>query len=303
MEFGLILSQFNTRWKYVAADAQAAEEGGLDSVWLADHLLTPADAAAPVYEAWTALAALATATARVRLGHMVNCVSFRNVGLLAKMAATVDHVSDGRLELGLGAGWHEPEYRAFGYDFPTPGERVRAFQEAVDAIDLLFAGGPVDYDGEFVRLAGAYCHPTPVQQPRPPLTVGTGGEVMRRFTGERADAWNCPSSLLPTLAAARSVVMEAAGSQQVRTTVQIPAAVGRNRAEADSARQVAASHLAWMGDLDEYGLVGTVDEAAGKVAEYREQGVNGFICVLPGSPQRPDFIAALGELAAAVRGS
>ena len=301
VEFGLILSQFNTKWQYTVADARLAEEHGLDSVWLADHLLTPMDAAAPVFEAWTALAALSGLTERVRLGHMVNCVSFRNVGLLAKMAATVDHASGGRLELGLGAGWHEPEYRAFGYEFPTPADRVRAFREAVDAIDLLFGGGPVDYDGEFVRLQGAYCHPVPVQRPRPPLTVGTGGDMMRRFTGERADAWNCPASLLPTLAESRAVVLEAAGDRPVRTTLQIPAAVGRDRAEADAAREVAAVHLAWMGDLDGYGLVGTVDEAAERVHAYRRQGADGFSCVVPGSPQRPDFIAALGALAAAVR--
>ncbi len=301
MEFGLVLSQFNTKWKYTVADATAADRHGLDSVWLADHLLAPLGAAAPVFEAWTALAALTAVTERVRLGHLVNCVSFRNVGLLAKMAATVDHASDGRLELGLGAGWHEPEYRAFGYEFPSAGRRVRAFREAVDALDLLFAGGPVDFDGEFVRLRGAYCHPVPVQQPRPPLTIGTGGEVMRRFTGERADVWNCPASLLPSFGEAREVVMEAAGGRTVRTTVQIPAAVGRNREESDAAREVGAAHLAWMGDLAKHGLVGTIDEAAEQVAAYREQGVDGFICVLPGSPRRPDFIAALGELAATAR--
>jgi len=300
MEFGLVLSQFNTKWKYTVADATAADQHGLDSVWLADHLLAPLGAQAPVFEAWTALAALTAVTERVRLGHLVNCVSFRNVGLLAKMAATVDHASGGRLELGLGAGWHEPEYRAFGYEFPSAGGRVRAFREAVDALDLLFAGGPVDFDGKFVRLRGAYCHPVPVQHPRPRLTIGTGGEVMRRFAGERADVWNCPASLLPIIGEARAVVMEATGGRTVRTTVQIPAAVGRDRAEADAAREVGAAQLAWMGDLDAHGLVGTIDEAAERVATYREQGVDGFICVLPGSPRRPDFIAALGELATTI---
>ena len=301
VEFGLVLSQFNTKWKHVVADARAAEEHGLDSMWLADHLLAPGAPEQRVFEAWTALAALAGETERVRLGHMVNCVSFRNVGLLAKMAATVDHASAGRLELGLGAGWHEPEYRAFGYQFPTAAARVRAFRETVDAIDLLFAGGPVDYDGEFVHLEGAYCHPTPVQQPRPPLTVGAGGKVMRRFAGERADAWNCPSGLLSRLAEARAVVMEAAGGRRVRTTVQIPVVVGRDEEEAAAAREVAAVDMAWMGEIDGVGLVGTVAAAVERVSEYRALGVDGFICVVPGSSRRPDFVAALGEVVAAAK--
>ncbi len=296
MEFGLVLSQFRTKWKYVAADAAAAEEHGLDSIWLADHLLAPGGHDAPVFEAWTALAVLAGQTDRVRLGHLVNCVSFRNTGLLAKMTATLDHASGGRLDLGLGAGWFREEYEAFGWEFPSPGERVAAFREVVEALDLLFAGGPVDYDGDYVQLSGAYCEPVPLQQPRPPLVVGTGGEVMRRFTGEHADVWNCPAQLLGDLPAARAVVMEAAAGRPVRTTVQIPVAVGRTREEADAALEVGRIHLNWMGDLEKVGLVGTVDAAAERVRAYAAQGVDGFIAVVPGSARRPDFIAALAEL-------
>ena len=199
MEFGLVLSQFTAKWKYVLADAEAAEQQGLDSIWLADHLLRPGKAEAPLFEAWTALAALAGITDRVRLGHLVNCVSFRNVGVLAKMAATVDHISDGRLELGLGAGWYQEEYEAFGMPFPSPGDRRRALAEVIEALDLLFAGGKVDYSGEFVTLAGAFCEPVPVQRPRPPIVIGSGGKLVMRLTGEKADAWNCPASLLPRL--------------------------------------------------------------------------------------------------------
>ncbi len=300
MEFGLVLSQFRTKWKYLAGDARAAEEHGLDSVWLADHLLAAGSPDGDVFEAWTALSVVAGITERVRLGHLVNCVSFRNVGLLAKMAATLDHASGGRFDLGLGAGWYETEYTAFGWEFPSAAERVAAFREAVEALDLLFAGGPVDYDGDYVQLSGAYCHPTPAQQPRPPLVIGTGGEVMRRFTGRHADVWNCPAHLLPRLAEARQVVMEAAADRPVRTTLQIPVAVGRTREEADAALEVGKVQMSWMGDVAAVGLVGTVDEAAERVRAYRDQGADGFICVLPGSSRRPDFIAALGELKRAI---
>lgn len=295
-EFGLVLSQVRARWEHVVGDARAAEAAGLDSVWLIDHLQAPLQPSDGIFEGWTALAALAGATERVRLGHLVTCVSFRNVGLLAKMAATVDHASGGRLELGLGAGWHEAEYRAFGYEFPTAGQRRRALAEAIDALGLLFTGEPADFHGEFVQLNGAVAAPPPLQLPRPPLTVGASGPLMLELVGRRADAWNVPAALLPDFAQQLARVREAAGDRPVRVTIQVPAAVGRDEPEAAAARQLAAAHLGWMGDPAKVGLMGTVDEARERVDAYRAAGVDGFICVLPGSRLRPDLIAALGEL-------
>lgn len=298
MEFGLILSQFTNRWSHVEADARAAEAAGLDSVWLADHLLGTLSDDTPVFEAWSTLAYVAAITERVRLGHLVNCVSFRNVGLMAKMASTLDHASGGRLELGLGAGWYEREYDAFGFEFRSPGARRRYFEEYLDALLALFSGEPVDIDGEYITLRGALCHPPPVQQPHPPIVIGTGGELMRRLTGRKADTWNCPAQLVPGLEAGRAVVDQAAGDRTVRTTVQVPVAVGRDRTEADAAAALGVVHMAWMGDLETIGITGTIDEAATQVAEYRDRGADGVIGVVPGSRQRPDFIAAYGELAA-----
>ena len=298
MEFGLVLSQFNTRWAYVESDAVAAEEAGLDSVWLADHLLGTTGRESPVFEAWTALAYIAGITERVRIGHLVNCVAFRNVGLMAKMASTLDHASGGRLELGLGAGWHEPEYEAYGYPFGSRGERRRFFEEYLDALLALFTGDPVDIDGEFLTLTQAVCNPPPVQQPHPPIVVGTGGEMMRRITGSKADVWNCPAGLIPDLDAAKRVVDSAAGDRRVRTTLQIPVAVGRSREEADAALAVGRMHMAWMGDVEAIGVIGTLDEAESIVRGYQERGVDGIIGVVPGSRRRPDFISAYGELAA-----
>jgi alkanesulfonate monooxygenase SsuD/methylene tetrahydromethanopterin reductase-like flavin-dependent oxidoreductase (luciferase family) len=299
MEFGLVLSQFTDRWDHLASDARKAEECGLDSVWLADHLLSTGDPALPVFEAWTALGYVAAVTERVRLGHLVNCVSFRNPGLLAKMAVTLDHSSSGRLEIGLGAGWFGREYEAFGYEFPSPGERRAYFEEYLDAVLLLLHNrGPVDYSGRFVTLDQAVCAPGPLQEPHPPIVIGTGGRLMRGVTGRKADVWNCPAGLLGDVAGARRVVMEAADGRPVRTTLQVPVAVGRTREEADAALELAHTQLAWMGETSEVGIVGTVDEAIGKVEHYRSQGADGFTAILPGSRRRPDFIEAYGELAA-----
>ena len=298
MEFGLLVTQFSGQWKHSLGDAQLAEEVGLDSIWMADHLLPTMDVEGNVFEGWTAMAALAGSTERVRLGHLVLAASFRNPGLMAKMAATLDHASAGRLDLGLGAGWFEAEYQAFGYRFPSPGERRRYFEEYLDALRLLFTGGPVDYAGEFIKLDKAYCRPVPLQQPTPPIVVGAARPMMLDLVGRKADVWNCPSGLIPRLEQARERVMEAADGRPIRTTLQIPVAVGRTPEEAEAALEVGRVHMAWMGDIDEVGITGTIDEATEKVAAYAERGVDGIIGVLPGSQQRPEFIEAYGELAA-----
>lgn len=294
----MVLTQFSGRWDHSLGDALLADEIGLDSIWMADHLLAPRDVGGDVFEGWTATAALAGSTKRVRLGHLVLAASFRNPGLMAKMAATLDHASVGRFDLGLGAGWFEPEYDAFGYRFPSPGERRRYFEEYLDALRLLFTGGPVDYEGEFIQLDNAYCRPAPVQEPAPPIVVGAGRPMMLDLVGRKADVWNCPSGHIPRLEEAQEIVLSAAAGRPVRTTLQIPVAVGRTTDEAAAALEIGRVHMAWMGDLDEVGVIGRIDEAAEQVAAYAERGVDGLIAVVPGSRRRPEFIEAYGELAA-----
>jgi len=303
VEFGIGLPTGGGRWDRMVDEATRAEAAGLDAVWINDHLFAPMGAERPQFEAWTALAAIAAVTERVRLGHLVACVSFRNVGLFAKSAVTADHVSDGRLEIGLGAGWFEAEYTSFGYEFPTPADRVDAADEYIEALDLLLTAGddPVDYDGRFVTLAGARCLPGPIQQPRPPIVVGTAGRRMLGITGRRADTWNCPASAIPTLEATRDRVM--AAGRPVRTTLQMPAAPGRDPAEAAAHLERAKRDLAWTGDVAEIGLVGTVEQAAERALAYRDRGVDGFTCVLPGGDARIPSLEALGAVAGLVRAS
>lgn len=298
MEFGLLLTQFTDRWEHVAGDATLAEAVGLDSVWFVDHLLPMGDTSGNILEAWTALAGIAASTERVRLGHLVLSASFRNPALLAKMAATLDHISGGRLDLGVGAGWYEAEYDAFGYRFPPPGERRRYLEESVDVLNLLFAGGKVDYRGAYIELQGAYCHPVPVQRPGPPIVIGAVRPMMLDLAGRKADTWNCPSGMIPRLAELQEQVHKAAAGRTVRTTIQVPVAVGRTREEADAALEIGRVHTAWMGDIDRVGITGTIDEAAEKIAALADQGVDGLVGVLPGSRRRPDFIEAYGELSA-----
>jgi Coenzyme F420-dependent N5,N10-methylene tetrahydromethanopterin reductase and related flavin-dependent oxidoreductases len=167
--------------------AQLAERVGLDSIWVYDHLLFrfPPEPDEGLHEAWTILSALAPVVPRVELGALVMCTSFRNAGLMAKMAATLDTISGGRLILGMGAGWHEPEYQAFGIPFD---HLVGRFEEDIEVIDRLLRGETVDFEGRWSRYAGAQLLPMPPR--KTPVLIASKGERMLRLTARWADAWN-----------------------------------------------------------------------------------------------------------------
>ncbi|MFQ5986419.1 MAG: LLM class F420-dependent oxidoreductase [Thermoplasmata archaeon] len=149
------------------------------SGWFYDHFHpVPKPAPLSVFECWTMTTAIAALTQRLRIGQMVTANSYRNPTLLAKMAACVDVLSKGRLEFGLGAGWFEHEYRGYGYDFPSAATRIGMMDEAVQIIRQCWTEEQVHFEGKHYRLAGAYCDPKPVQEPRPPITIGGGGEQL-----------------------------------------------------------------------------------------------------------------------------
>jgi alkanesulfonate monooxygenase SsuD/methylene tetrahydromethanopterin reductase-like flavin-dependent oxidoreductase (luciferase family) len=182
----------------VRAMAREAEAGGLDSVWVYDHLLS-AEGSGPVqgtWEAWTALSALAVVTQRVTLGTLVSCTSFRHPGVLAKMAHTVAEISGNRLILGLGAGWHEPEYRAFGLPFD---HRVDRFAESIEITVTLLREGWANFAGEYYQVSDAPLLPLRSNGSRVPVLVGCGGgERMLGLTARFADAWNTAWYGLPS---------------------------------------------------------------------------------------------------------
>jgi FMNH2-dependent dimethyl sulfone monooxygenase len=170
-----------------AAFGRRAEAVELDSLWVYDHLLFrfPPEPQEGLHEAWTTLTGIAAVVPRVELGALVMATSFRNAGLLAKMAATLDDLSGGRLILGLGCGWHEPEYQAFGYPFD---HLVGRFEEDLDVIHRLLRGETVTHDGKWSHYAEATLLPPPARVP--PILVASKGERMLRLTARYADAWN-----------------------------------------------------------------------------------------------------------------
>lgn len=156
--------------------AQLIERVGYDHLWVYDHVETvPRREPTHVFEAFTTLAAIAQHTSTVRLGQLVTCAAYRNAGLLAKTAACVDVVSGGRLIFGLGAGWYEREYQAYGYEFPSAGQRIAILDETLEVVRRLWTEETVTYDGAHLHFDGAYCDPKPLQQ-LPEVWVGGGGE-------------------------------------------------------------------------------------------------------------------------------
>ena len=173
----------------VRAVAQQAEADGFDSIWLADHLLyrNPGEPTRGIWESWTVLSALAEATERVELGTLVTCNTFRNPAILAKIATTADEVSHGRIILGIGAGWNEPEYEAFGLPFE---HRVGRLEEALQIIRPLLREGYVDFKGQYYQVRNCEIAPRGPRKEGPPLMVGGEGPRMLRLTAKYADLWN-----------------------------------------------------------------------------------------------------------------
>jgi len=248
VRFGAAFWIQRTDWPSLRDASLAAEAAGFDTIWFDDHLLSDeGDWRAPKLEGWAALAALAPLTQRARLGHLVSANTFRNPGLTAKMAATLDHVSGGRFILGLGGGWFEREHDAFGLDFGSGfGERLDRLEEAVDLIERLLAGEQVTHAGRFYRMADALCEPRPVQARLPILIGGSGRQKTLRTTARHADLWNGygePGRIAETSAVLRERCEEIGRPfEDIERTVTMEVAIRASEAEARRAFRVIEEH-------------------------------------------------------------
>jgi probable F420-dependent oxidoreductase len=247
----------------IRAIAQQAETDGFDSIWLADHLLyrDPDQPTCGIWECWTILAALAEATERMEIGTLVLCNSFRNPAILAKMATAADEVSGGRLILGLGAGWNEPEYQAFGLPFD---HRVDRLAEALQIVKPLLREGHADFTGQYYQARNCDDIPRGPRPAGPPLMVGGEGPRMLRLAAEYADLWNTGYMGKPETMAQPLARIEAACRQVGRD----PATLG-----------ITALIRLWLPDLPgkprsfENPLTGTAQEIAAAMRGYAELGV------------------------------
>ncbi|MFC4360406.1 TIGR03560 family F420-dependent LLM class oxidoreductase [Halobium salinum] len=172
----------------ILTGVDAAVDAGLEGLWAPDHFMLGPKA--EEYEVWTLLSALAERTDDVDLGPLVGSVTYRNPALLAKMATTVDVLSEGRLRLGLGAGWHEEEHRAYGYEFPDVNTRIEMLEEGIRVVKAMFTEDDPTFDGEHYTIDGALNNPKPTSDPHPPIVVGGAGPRMLRLIARHADEWN-----------------------------------------------------------------------------------------------------------------
>jgi F420-dependent oxidoreductase-like protein len=167
------------QWQTILSVAKKIEAAGYESVWVYDHFHTvPVPTQEPTYEAWTLMAALAATTDTVRLGQMCTCNGYRPPSYLAKVAVSIDAISGGRLEMGIGAGWYEEEYDGYGYPFPKPSVRIGELDEAVEIMQRMWTEDEVKFEGKHYKLDGAICRPKPIQQPHIPFWIAGGGEKL-----------------------------------------------------------------------------------------------------------------------------
>ncbi|RHW28587.1 LLM class flavin-dependent oxidoreductase [Nocardioides immobilis] len=270
VRFGVFIPQLKTDVPTMLEQARTAEAAGFHSFWVMDHLLAPGAPPSDTLESWTLLTALAGATTTLRFGHLVGCAPFRHPSLLAKMAATFDQISGGRLELGLGWGSVESELTAFGFEPGSRRQRSESLGETLQILNLMFTGDTFDFDGRYFQLQGAYGLPRPVQ-PRIPVHIGGGGrQLTMPLVAAHADWWNCIGS-------ARDRLEELA---PMRGSARISAqyAVGLVHREED--RDAVADRVARRMPESAWGrpLVGTPDELVELFRAERSRGV--ALCVV-----------------------
>jgi probable F420-dependent oxidoreductase len=291
MKIGLMLPLGESEaggWTNLRALALAAEEHGLDSVWGADHLIFRDDGETTgIHECWTVLTAIAAITERVEIGPMVLALPFRNPALTAKMAAELDEVSAGRLILGLGCGWHEPEFDAFGYPFD---HRVSRFEEGMRILAPLLREGAVTFEGEYHRAVDAELRPRPIRPNGPPILIAGKQPRMLGLVAEYADQWNAAWFGPP-----------AAADELRKRITNLRAALDEAGRDPATIEMTAGIFVAFDGaeDAPETAIRGTIEEVAKKLAGYAELDVRHLITHV--WPRTPDAVRQLAQAAALAR--
>jgi F420-dependent oxidoreductase-like protein len=270
------------KWQTAVDTALLAEKLGYHSIWVYDHFHNvPRPAHEAVFECWTTIAAISQRTSRIRLGQMVGCNSYRNPGLLAKITSTIDVISGGRLDWGIGAGWYENEYRGYGYELPKPADRIGMLRESVEIVKSMWTNTETSYDGKYYKMVRANCDPKPLQKPNPPIWIGGGGEQLTlRVVAEHADCSNFGGKL-DEWARKREILKghcAAVGRDESEIRKTWSPEVFIRSSEAELSKRTKGG--LWGDSVENWrdnNLVGTPEQVSEKIAKYVALGCTGFI--------------------------
>ena len=293
IHFGVTLPQIKRSWTETSDAAIDFDQLGFDSVWVCDHVYGVPNPTLPIFEAWSQLAAVAAITENVQLGTLVTPPLFRNPGMLAKQVATIDHVSNGRTIMGLGAGWFQPEFESYGLPFPSLGKRMQALDETVQVLKALWSEERVSFDGEYCRLRDAICEPKPVR--RPPILVGGSGErLLMGIAARHADIWNnmavTQGQLAQKVEAMRKRCDEVGRdfstlriSQQCTVIIEDTEEAARDALV--KAQKIFGGHMG--SGLEAHGIWGSPERVVEGIERHRKLGVTDFVIEFFGRDTRP----------------
>ena len=289
MQFGVNLPQIKRSWQETRAVAEEIERLGFHSVWFNDHLYGIPMPSLPIMEAWTALSAVAAFTSRVELGTLVSPIGFRNPAVFAKMIATLDQISGGRVIVGLGAGWFEAEFTGHGLPFPPLKQRLQQLEEAIELMRAMWSEEQVTFNGKHFQTHDVYCEPKPTR--RPPILIGGGGEqVLLRIVAQHADIWNNLAVNLEQIEHKAAVLRrhcQAVGRDPaaVRISQQTMVVIGSDEADAQAKRQKAQA--IYGGHLGA-GISGTPEQCVERIQQLAAQGCSLLIIEFFGrDPREP----------------
>jgi F420-dependent oxidoreductase-like protein len=298
MKFGVFLDVFDQLLTYsdLRDLAIESERLGYESVWICDHLMSEGR---PILECLTTLSALSSLTRNIRLGSLVLCNSYRNPSVLAKVAATLDVISNGRLEFGIGAGWAENEYLAYGIPFSKPSIRIAQMREGIEIIKRMWTEERVSYEGKYFRLEDAICEPKPLQKPHPPITIGGSGEkLLLKVVAEYADRYNWWCETVGTCKHKLKVLEKHCSAigrdyREIEKSVDAVVNICENKQELReilkklfSSEKRSISFKEWLKMIKVQNIVGTPSECLERIKEYADLGITYFMLKFQDLPSK-----------------
>jgi F420-dependent oxidoreductase-like protein len=300
VRFGIQTGQQNVEWQAIVDLWRNGEAWGYDSLWAFDHFYPIfTDPTGPCLEGWTTLAALASTTRKARIGHLVTGNTYRNPCLLAKMAATVDHISNGRTVLGIGAGWFEAEHTSFGIRYGTVLERLEALDESCRIIKGMLAGEEVTLDGRHYKVDKAICRPLPVQQKVPLMIGGEGKKVLLRIVARHADMWNAfgtperMAELIETIE--QHCERERRNPDDIEKTIMMPLCYTTDPGRQELMVQILSATFGMSPEeARRRMMIGSRQECLDKIGDFVRVGVTHFIFMLM-TPYFTDEIRSYAE--------